>query len=363
MKTLLIVEFVSFSYFINNKIILLMNSLSFSSYEQAQQKYRYLLNTIDNLDEKIYTEILNVPLIQLNKKISSPFRKDNHPSFQFRYMLMEDIFASYSDTNKIYREILCSVDYKGWSFASGIFVIPLSLVAWYYNLYSSKGKLDFIAIVDLLYKKFKINPKKIQFPESIEKKFLQPSVSNINKKDTDFQAELILLNEDIILPSDFTEKDLTFWKEECNTSQELLSIANIVKAKKLWKGYKLYYDLEKDKESCYIYYSQNKKIKAYIPKISNIKWCSNHSQEDICLSHLLPIFNKDTLYNKGKKLIIQKATKEALLFYSLYDTLEYDSIIINSECKMPKMKTNSSAKKRFSITGSGKIKRKQTILI
>jgi len=29
---------------------------------------------------------------------------------------------------------------------------------------------------------------------------------------------------------------------------------------------------------------------------------------------------------------------------------------------MPKMKTNSSAKKRFRVTGSGKIKRKKSVL-
>ena len=132
-----------------------MNSITKNShYEESKIMYNYLLKLYPNLDEKIYQEILNIPIEKINKKIRSPFRKDKDPSFQFRYVTMEDSFASIGDKPLI-RDILCSVDYGGWSFKSGTYAIPLTLVAWYYNLYTN-GKIDLERIIQLLYKKFNI---------------------------------------------------------------------------------------------------------------------------------------------------------------------------------------------------------------
>ena len=75
-----------------------MNSITKNSYyEESKIMYNYLLKLYPNLDEKIYQEVLNVPIEKINKKIRSPFRKDTHPSFQFRYVTMEDNFASIDD--------------------------------------------------------------------------------------------------------------------------------------------------------------------------------------------------------------------------------------------------------------------------
>src|SRR5687767_9520675 len=70
------------------------------------------------------------------------------------------------------------------------------------------------------------------------------------------------------------------------------------------------------------------------------------------------MFKPGKIGQNGSEFWLLQAESRYYQQFSLYKSLKVLSLPSLKQVKMPKMKTNSSAKKRFSLTGSGKIKRK-----
>lgn len=243
----------------------------FSTKNYKEYTVEYIHKNISELD--VYRHYL--PDVEINKKISSPFRKDSDPSF-ILYWYGNTLFFKDFGINK-----------------SGDIIVFVKLMENCNYYQAVRYVVDNIIKVPL-----GLTNKKMLLG-------IEPNKSKIIR----------------VAYRDWLKHDIEYWNKYCITNETLVKY-HVKPISHYWVDEYLF----NCEEYSYAYHFGNYKYKIYQPFSSNFKWSSNTNQSIIQGYTQLP--------EKGELLIITKALKDVMVLQELGYTAiapQAESIILNEQ--------------------------------